>query len=84
MKYASKTLLLVSVILLIGTISGTSTKNVFADDSSENKVMIHDSTQQTNSCDETEEGTNDAQCQVERTLNIGEISIGTGHHAPLP
>jgi hypothetical protein len=49
-----------------------------------NKVEIDDDNDQKNNCDESGGGTNNAGCTTEKSLDIGQITIGTGHTSHNP
>jgi hypothetical protein len=56
---------------LIGTVFG-SAANAFADDPFKNRVDIEVG-DNTNSCDESGDGNNNADCEIDSTKNIGPI-----------
>ena len=49
-----------------------------------NKVEIDDDKDQKNNCDESGRGTNNAGCTTEKSLDIGQITIGTGQTSLNP
>ena len=69
MNLSSRTVLLPSIILLIGAVFGTTATNAFAaDDPFKNKVEIDTDVDNKNTCDETGEGFNEAVCAVNDNL----------------
>jgi hypothetical protein len=75
MNLSSKTILVPSLVLLIGTVFGTSATNAFADDPFKNKVNIETDIDNKNSCDESQEGTNNAVCRISDSLTTNTFSI---------
>jgi hypothetical protein len=74
MNLSSKTILIPSIVLLIGTVFGTTTAtNAFADDPFKNNVDIK--THSTNSCDESEAGLNDADCEISKSFTTDTITV---------
>jgi hypothetical protein len=67
MNLSSKAVLIPSIVLLIGTVLGTSATNAFADDPFKNKVKIDTKQDNTNSCDESQLGNNNSDCEVTDT-----------------
>jgi hypothetical protein len=51
MNISSKTVLIPSIVLLIGTVLGSSATSAFADDPFKNKVKVDDDIKQKNDCD---------------------------------
>jgi hypothetical protein len=64
MNLSSKAVLIPSIVLLIGSVLGTSATNAFADDPFKNNVRIDTKQDNTNSCDESQEGDNNSQCEI--------------------
>jgi len=76
MNLKSRNTLLPSVVLLIGTVFGTTATNAFAeDDPFKNNVQIETDVDNKNTCDETETGVNQALCVVTDNLETGTFTI---------
>jgi hypothetical protein len=75
MNLSSKTVLIPSIVLLIGTVFGTSATNAFVDDPFKNKVNIETDIDNTNSCDETGSGDNNPFCKVDDHLTTDTFTI---------
>ena len=56
MNLSPKTVLIPSIVLLIGTVLGTSATNAFAHDPFKKKVNIDTQQDNTNSCDDSQRG----------------------------
>jgi hypothetical protein len=74
MNLSSKTVLIPSIVLLIGTVFGTSATNAFADDPFKNRVEIEVG-DNTNSCDEKDDGNNNAFCKVTDQTTTSGVSV---------
>lgn len=72
MNLSSRTILIPSIVLLIGSVIGT---NAFADDPFKNKVNIDTDTKQKNDCEGEASATNSAVCKALVDRDIGEINI---------
>ena len=57
-----RTILIPSIVLLIGSVIGTSATNSFTDDPFKNKVNIETDTKQKNNCDTGASGTSSEGC----------------------
>jgi hypothetical protein len=75
MNLSSKAVLIPSIVLLIGTVLGASTTNAFADDPFKNNVQIDTEQDNTNSCDESQEGDNNSQCRITDTLTTDPFTV---------
>ena len=75
MNLSSKTVHIPSIVLLIGTVFGTSATNAFADDPFKNKVEIETDIDNTNSCDESGVGNNNPFCKVDDHLSTSSINV---------
>ena len=76
MNLNSKTILIPSIVLLIGTVFGTTTAtNAFADDPFKNKVDIDSDVDNTNSCDESQDGNNNSNCFITDSLTTDTITV---------
>ena len=62
MNLSSRTILIPSIVLLIGSVIGTSATNAFAYDPFKNKVNIDTDTKQKNDCDTDASGTSSEGC----------------------
>ena len=76
MNLSSRTVLLPSIVLLIGAVFSTTATNAFAaDDPFKNKVEIDTDVDNKNTCDETGEGFNQAVCAVTDNLETGTFTM---------
>jgi len=75
MNLSSKTVLLPSIVLLIGAVIGSSATNAFADDPFKNKVEIDDNAKQKNDCNVDASGSNSEGCLTTETTTTGSINV---------
>lgn len=75
MNLNSKAVLIPSIVLLIGTVLGTSATNAFADDPFKNKVIIDTEQDNTNSCDESQQGDNNSGCSITDTMTTDTFTV---------
>lgn len=75
MNLRSKTVLLPSIVLLIGAVFGTTATNVFAADDPFNKVNIDTDVDNKNTCDESGDGFNEAICAINDNLETHTFTI---------
>ncbi len=76
MNLSSRTVLLPSIVLLIGAVFSTTATNAFAaDDPFKNKVEIDTDVDNKKTCDETGEGFNQAVCAVTDNLETGTFTM---------
>lgn len=76
MNLSSRTVLLPSLVLLIGAILGTTATSAFAaDDPFKNKVEIDTDVDNKNTCDESGEGFNQGLCVVTDNLETGTFTM---------
>jgi len=75
MNLSSRTILIPSIVLLIGSVIGTSATNAFADDPFKNKVNIDTDTKQKNDCEGEASAINSVVCKALVDRDIGEINI---------
>ena len=76
MNFSSRTVLLPSIVLLIGAVFGTTATNAFAaDDPFKNKVAIDTNVDNKNTCDETGEGHNQAVCAITDNLETSTFTM---------
>jgi hypothetical protein len=76
MNLSSKTVLLPSIVLLIGAVFGTTATNAFAaDDPFKNKVDIDTDVDNKNTCDESGDGFNEAVCAINDNLETHTFTI---------
>ena len=75
MNLNSNTVIIPSIVLLIGTVLGTSATNAFADDPFKNKVKIDTQQDNTNSCDESQQGDNNSDCDTTDTTSTQTFTI---------
>ena len=75
MNLSSRTILIPSIVLLIGSVIGTSATNAFADDPFKNNVNIDTDTKQKNDCEGEASAINSVVCKALVDRDIGEINI---------
>lgn len=76
MNLSSKTILIRSIVLLIGSVIVSSATHAFADDPFKNKVNIDtDAKQKKNDCDTDASATNSVVCKALADRDMGEINI---------
>lgn len=76
MNLSSKTVVLPSIVLLIGTVLGTTATDAFAaDDPFKNKVKIDTDMDNKNTCDESNDGTNNAICSIADALHTDPFTV---------
>lgn len=76
MNLSSRTVLLPSIVLLIGAVFRTTATSAFAaDDPFKNKVEIDTDVDNKNTCDETGEGFNQELCVVTDNLETGTFTM---------
>ncbi len=71
----SKTILIPSIVLLIGTVFGTSAMNAFADDPFKNKVEIDIDTKQKNDCNVHASGIGSDACFAAEETHTDAINV---------
>jgi hypothetical protein len=77
MNLSSRTILLPAIALLIGAVVSTTTaSNAYAqEDPFDNKIDEDIDVKHTNSCDETGNGDNNADCEFTDTNDVGDINV---------
>jgi hypothetical protein len=76
MNLSSRTILLPAIALLVGAVVSTTTaSNAYAQDPFDNEINRDIDVKHTNSCDESGNGDNTADCEFEDSNNIGEINV---------
>lgn len=75
MSLSSKAVLIPSIVLLIGTVPGTSATNAFTDDPFKNKIKIDTEQDNTNSCDESQQGDNNSGCSITDTMTTDTFTV---------
>jgi len=76
MNLSSRTILLPSIALLIGAVlSTTSATTAYADDPFDNEINRDIDVKHTNSCDESGNGNNNADCEFNDSNNVGQINV---------
>ena len=75
MNLDSKTLLVLSIVLIIGAVIGASAASLFADDPFKNKVKIDTEQDNTNSCDESQQGDNNSACSITDTMTTDTFTV---------
>lgn len=75
MNLSSKTILIPSIVLLIGSVIGTSVTNAFADDPFKNKVNIDTDTKQKNDCDTDASGSSSEGCLTSDKTTTDTINV---------
>jgi hypothetical protein len=75
MNLTSKTILLPSIVLLIGSVIGTSATTAFADDPFKNKVEIDDNIKQKNDCNVDTSGPGSLGCAADEKTTTSTINV---------
>jgi hypothetical protein len=75
MNLTSKTILLPSIVLLIGSVIGTSATTAFADDPFKNKVEIDDNLKQKNDCKVDASGSGGEGCIADEHTTTKKINV---------
>jgi hypothetical protein len=75
MNFSTRTILLSSIVLLVGAIFGTTTTSTYADDPFKNKVEIDSDVENENTCDETGDGFNQPVCAEIDNLETSTFTI---------
>lgn len=75
MKFDSKTLLISSLVLIIGAVIGASVASVFADDPFKNKSSPEPAEGKKNNCNHSAKGDMDGSCQIERSQDVDQVKV---------
>ena len=75
MNLSSRTIVIPSIVLLIGSVIGTSATHAFADDPFKNKVNIDTDTKQKNDCDTDASGTSSEGCLASDKTTTDTINV---------
>ena len=84
MNLDSKTLLVPSVVLIIGAVIGASAASVFADDPFKSKVLLDLKEDSKNDCNDSGNRGMDGSCQIERSPDIDVLKVYNKHTSPQP
>ena len=77
MNLDSKTLLVPSIVLIIGAVIGASAASVFADDPFKSKVSTDLKEENKNDCKDSGDGNMDGSCQIEKSHDIDVLKLNS-------
>jgi hypothetical protein len=83
MNLDSKTLLVPSIVLIIGAVIGASAASVFADDPFKSKALLDLKEDNKNDCNDSDGGMAGS-CQIERSPDIDVLKVYNKHRSPQP
>ena len=75
MIFDSKTLLISSIVLIIGAVIGASAASVFADDPFKNKSSPEPAEDNKNNCNDSSKGDSDGSCQIDRSHEVDQVKV---------
>jgi hypothetical protein len=75
MNLDSKTLLVPSIVLIIGAVIGASAASVFADDPFKSKVSPDLKEENKNDCNDSGDGNMDGSCQIGKSHDIDVLKL---------
>ena len=84
MIFDSKTLLVSSIVLIIGAVIGASAASVFADDPFKGKSSLDLKEDNKNDCNESGNGDTDGSCQIERSHDVDQVKVYSKNTTPQP
>ena len=84
MNLDSKTLLVPSIVLIIGAVIGASCASVFADDPFKSKVSLDLKEDNKSDCNDSVDGGMDGSCQIERSHDIDVLKVYSNDTSPEP
>lgn len=84
MIFDSKTLLVLSIVLIIGAVIGASAASVFADDPFKGKSSLDLKEDNKNDCNESGNGDTDGSCQIERSHDVDQVKVYSKNTNPEP
>jgi hypothetical protein len=84
MNLDSKTLLVPSIVLIIGAVIGASAASVFADDPFKSKVLLDLKENNKSDCNGSVDGGMDGSCLIERSHDIDVLKVYSNNTRPEP
>jgi hypothetical protein len=75
MNFDSKTLLISSIVLIIGAVIGTSAASVFADDPFKGKSSLEQKEDNKNDCNDSRTAGADGSCSIERSHDVDQVKV---------
>ena len=84
MNLDSKTLLVPSIVFIIGAVIGASAASVFADDPFKSKVSLDLKEDNKSDCKDSVDGGMDGSCQIERLQDIDVLKAYSNDTSPEP
>jgi len=75
MNFDSKTLLISSIVLIIGAVIGASEASVFADDPFKGKSSIEQKEDNKNDCNDSRTAGTDGSCSIERSHDVDQVKV---------
>jgi len=84
MNLDSKTLLVPSMVLIIGAVIGASAASVLADDPFKSKVSLDPKEDNKSDCKDNVDGGMDGSCQIERSQDIDVLKVYSNDISPEP
>ncbi|HEY7228293.1 MAG TPA: hypothetical protein VH481_09220 [Nitrososphaeraceae archaeon] len=84
MIFDSKTLLVSSIVLIIGAVIGASAASVFADDPFKGKSSVDPKEDNKNDCNESGTADTDGSCHTERSHGVDEVKVYSKNTNPDP
>ena len=75
MNFDSKTLLISSIVLVIGAVIGASVASVFADDPFKNKSSPVPAENNKINCNDSSKGDSDGSCQIDRSHEVDQVKV---------
>ncbi len=82
MNFDSKTLLISSIVLIIGAVIGASAASVFADDPFKNKSSPEPTEDNKNNCNDSSKGSTDGSCQIDRSHEVEQVKVYSENTTP--
>ena len=84
MNFDSKTLLISSIVLIIGAVIGASAASVFADDPFKGKSSLDLKEDNKNDCNDSGNGDTDGTCQIVRSHDVDQVKVYNKNTTPEP
>lgn len=75
MNFDSKTLLISSIVLIIGAVIGASAASVFADDPFKGKSSLEQKGDNKNDCNDSRTAGADGSCSIERSHDVDQVKV---------
>lgn len=75
MNFDSKTLLISSIVLIIGAVIGASAASVFADDPFKDKSSIEQKEDNKDDCNGSRTAGKDGSCSIERSHDVDQVKV---------